>query len=399
MNINEGLAAKQSRQESFVQFSDLAGAAVLFLCLAYGYFYTSKIFNVAELGSLPQLCFILMVPFGAAKFILDENRAPLRISKGAYLFLLGAITIFVLPDFVIDRSTGFLVVMVMAITFSHNSIKSFVWWFTIVSALFLIFHTLLLILGVIQTSVVTSYTSDGSVVVRNSLGFSNVNSYLVYLSPVLLGTVYLVDNARKCRFIIAVSMLLCVFIYYLTGARTGAIALLVALSLLFFYTLFEKASFFRFLQKLAPASFLIFTILSILIAYIYGESTNNISELLSRRPEYWLYALNNTNQIWGGGGNLQLNSYSNVPIDNAYISILFSHGLISVFFLALLYGSFMFHLTKSGDTKMQIVSLAFLVYGLAEANCSAIYNFTFALVFIHLFHSNIFQIDVKKEQL
>ena len=109
--------------------------------------------------------------------------------------------------------------------------------------------------------------------------------------------------------------------------------------------------------------FLLFTICSILLAVFFGDNrTNIISRLLSGRPFFWDYYIENGTMFTFLGNN----RVSNMFLDNFYLYLLVQLGIIGYLIYFVIYYSSLKKLSK--NYKYLIIATVFLIYGLFEAN-------------------------------
>lgn len=226
-------------------------------------------------------------------------------------------------------------------------------------------------LGIIDT-VTAGRFIDNETVYRNSLGFGNVNTPFIYFMGIVFGFYYFLRKKSLILFYILATL----FAFYLfkeTDCRTGMYIYLIFVFVSLFYN--EKIN--KKLKPLVPHLFLIFTIFSFLIAILFGgEVHNKINELLSNRPYFSNYYLENHLFINIFGYEIT-GSYI---LDNYYLSLLVKSGLISYFTY--------FYIFKkggkiiSGDFKLVLILIFTFIYGILECNLYG--NFIYIILLISI---------------
>jgi len=107
----------------------------------------------------------------------------------------------------------------------------------------------------------------------------------------------------------------------------------------------------------------VLTIISIFIAKLYGNDLdNNISNLLSQRPNLWNYYIKNGYMLSILGKGI----HPDYIMDNFYLFLLVEMGITGYFIYFIIYYKSLKHLRH--DIKLLIIILIFYIYGLTETN-------------------------------
>ena len=219
----------------------------------------------------------------------------------------------------------------------------------------LIMYIIVLILGItdIISSTIAYRNIDGNLDVRRSLGFFNANAVFIYYLPIVLSGYYLFSNVKIFNILVLITATI---LYFFARSRAGYIVVCLFILL----SLFKNN---KIIPKLSKNMFGIMTIISILIAILYGQnSTNTINELLSGRPYFSYYYLEN-NLVFTFFGNNMINS---MILDNFYLRLLVNYGIIGylVYFYIYRKGSSLLQM----DYKLMLCSVIFLIYAFCESS-------------------------------
>ena len=165
-------------------------------------------------------------------------------------------------------------------------------------------------------------------------------------------------------------LLISLFIYHYTKCRTGFYTAILALS-------FNMINFKVRIKK-GNTIFIIFFIISILSALLFGTSKYNfVNELLSYRPWYSYQFLKEGISIWGMG------IPKNLILDNLYLRLLANYSIFGVFIYYYIYDKGSKLCIKD---NMLIYSLFFfLFYNIFEA--ITVGNFVIIIFIKEIFNS------------
>lgn len=329
---------------------------IIFLSILFKYLVSFEIKKSILYLLIAFICFLILLDLKNLKILKKEL---IRIS----IFL--CIALFFV---IFQQDVNFLISLIFAIIIMKNQDKDFIKIFFFSSIILYLFTIVLYLLEVRPDNVMIRYV-EGIIQKRYSLGFSHPNEVFLFYLPIVLSGYYLFSN-KKIYYIIM--LLASCILYKLSLCRTGFYTVLIFLILSKIYPIKKIAKSNIFVIK---NIIFIFTIISLLVAYLFGNELNNtISSLLSGRPYYWNYYLNH-NLMFTLLGKNKVEGYY---LDNFYIYLLVQLGII---------GTYIYHkINKKSIEKMItnrkyiIILLTFLIYGLTEANVIiGSINFIFAI--------------------
>ena len=161
--------------------------------------------------------------------------------------------------------------------------------------------------------------------------------------------------------------------YKATNCRTGYIAvILIPIADIIYSRMIKKRDF-----KIIKYFFIIFTLVSVGIAFAFGKSNNEVNVLLSNRPILYYEMLTQSNiTLFGNESN----------VDNTYFWLLYHKGLIVYMLYLLIYMKSVEKLSLSGIFVLPI--LLFGVYSMFENLDVYNYNFLFVIELITILNKN-----------
>ena len=214
-----------------------------------------------------------------------------------------------------------------------EEIKNFLFIIKTVISVFVLFFSLLTILGF-----------------SGVLGFKNENYLGLWLS--IHG--FVIFGLIKSSLIRNIMMFFVFLAIYITESRTALLGLLIALIIRFFWPVIKNKYVY------AVLTFIIF-LMPFLIIYIFSKSESLIifndivrdysgKNLLSGREEIWPIVIQLINKNiylgWGAGYQLKYLSYFDYSVHNLYLQIALQVGLIGLFFLLVGFGTLFFYIWK-----------------------------------------------------
>lgn len=346
----------------------LVAQCTLFVFIAYRYILMWLRVNniVTDFLIIAAILFSFILLFGK------------KLRKKEINFIL-LILLFIIISYIHGRTIDIIVSLIIAIFYMNieNSIDNFIKDFTITSAFFYLMTLLLNSLGIIE-QVGSSRLVNGSVDIRNSLGFIHVNSTFLYFIPIFLGILYI--NKSKSRnskiFTIAVLDIISIVLYSISLCRTGIIIVFIINLIILFRKFVSSSKMCDFLSKYA------YVYLPILLILLYRFTANDfsnhsINQLLSLRPYYITQALNAYN--FSLLGNDIANTFI---VDCAYIKILLNFGILSYVMMAYL-NIKSYELLKK-DFWLKLIYLVFIMYQIFENNYLYQTNFLMVIQFLLL---------------
>lgn len=216
---------------------------------------------------------------------------------------------------------------------------------------------------------------DGVTIQRSSLGFEHVNAVFKNFFPICLGLYMLFYNKKTSKKILLYSVIVLTgyVLYKATNCRTGYIAvILIPIADIIYSRMIKKRNF-----KIIKYFFIIFTLVSVGIAFAFGKSNNEVNVLLSNRPILYYEMLTQSNiTLFGNESN----------VDNTYFWLLYHKGLIVYMLYLLIYMKSVEKLSLSGIFVLPI--LLFGVYSMFENLDVYNYNFLFVIELITILNKN-----------
>lgn len=211
---------------------------------------------------------------------------------------------------------------------------------------------------------------DGETIVRNSLGFGNINSAFVYYLGIIFGLYYFLHNHKfKLLLLYVPTTLMALYMYRETDCRTGFYIYLLFVVVSLIYN--KKLN--NYFKRIVPYLFVFFTIFSFLLAIIYGTTmSNEVNSLLSGRPYFSYYYIKNFKFISLVGTGV----VGHYVLDNYYLSLLVKSGIVG-------YITYLYVFTKSSkiisdNYAYSLVILFTLIYGILE--CGLYGNFIYIIM-------------------
>lgn len=297
-----------------------------------------------------------------------------KFSKNKIIFI-ALILIVGMVDFIIANEIDIFIPLLFAIIYMReNGDKEFLKHFAICSLLFYVLTIFLCKVGLIE-NVEFIRVVEGKTIIRNTLGFTNPNHALTLLTPVIISLCLILnlDSKAKKNIFSFFALLISYLVYYQTNSRTGFYCIILFIILF----LFEKKISSSISNK-TKYMFILFTILTFLIAYIFGNSSSLINELLTNRPIMWIQTINiNAIELFGN---------SSIKLDNTYLWLLYRHGIIIYIFYMYIYSKSANYFSKNNKLFISIVIV--FVYSLFENTLNYVFNPIFTLSILYLLNSN-----------
>ncbi len=304
--------------------------------------YCDFLFHISKICIYVYFAILLVLTFLSTKNSKLPKKELLK-----YVVLIFSVLILTFQSSGID----FVIPLLYAIYFKNRDIKSIL-KYILISSIIMFSLTILLANLNLVSSVTMNRLENGIVLTRNSLGFIHVNSAFMhfFIIAVLL---FLFVNKKKILVIFI--LFVAFYLYTQTYCRTGLFCtILFAAFILLIPKKIQKK-----MVKNGQFFFLIFTILSFILAFMFGKNSGVLDELVSERFSNW----------YGCITNYSLVNFSGVDsifyLDNIYINMIYNYGIISYLLYFLLY---FISFKKIDNYKIKIILLFFLIYGLFESN-------------------------------
>lgn len=250
------------------------------------------------------------------------------------------------------QDVDILLLIAISIIFSEDkdAIKKIIKYFLISLIIIFISTILLSKLGILNYSTISRVIEGNIRVQRNSLGFKHPNEAYVYFFFISIGMYYF--SRKKLSYCIV--MLIGTFIMYnITLSRTGLICSIAFLLLILFYNKNIKINKYMFI---------IATVITFLIAVIFGDPNNTINIMLSNRPFLYNYYITN-GYIFNLIGNKIVDG---ITLDNSFLNLIVGSGLLFYGFYSILY--YLSGKLLENDRKLTQIFIIILIYGCIETH-------------------------------
>ena len=287
-----------------------------------------------------------------------------KFSRLEFLGILALLLLFLFISLITKEYSLFkLILFTLAfknVDYKH-CIKYDVWLrFYLIIAIYLLYS-----IGILQD--VTG--ARGETTVRHSFGFTNPNALALAVSIFCMEFMYVYNEKRlklKCLFIFLV-------MYFVTSATDSRTSLY---SVVFFMILFLSNKFFpaliqnRFFLRSAQLAPIILSVMIIYMVQSYIDNpTSNMSimydELLSGRLDIAaVYSKLFEPALFGN--NISANAFTDRSIDNFYITLFLSSGIIVSTWFFISYWILLQRLYKAGEMDLIFIFLSFTIIGISE---------------------------------
>ena len=208
---------------------------------------------------------------------------------------------------------------------------------------------------------------NGVLTSRDSLGFEHVNAVFKNFFPICLaGYMLFYYKSKKTKKVFFIIMIIISFILFLaTNCRTGFLATLLLLPLSVIFDKIKVKHKFEWVKYF----FLIYTLISFVIAYKFGPTSKSLNTLLSNRPILYYNMITTSKISLFGDINKGI-------VDNMYLWLLYHHGLIAYIIYFIVY---FLSVKKIIRNKIFVLPL-FLFYMYAMLENLDVYSYNFLLI-------------------
>lgn len=227
-------------------------------------------------------------------------------------------------------------------------------------------------LGILETAKL-SRVVDNVYIQRKGLGFTHPNIAFLYYFYIILGYYYINKNIKLFFSVTIISLIV---MYKITLCRTGLVCMLIfLLSIL----CLRKSKYIKINRYI----FSILLFLTIILAYSFGDYNNPLNILSSNRLYLWNHYISN-GSIFNIFGN-KLDSY--YIIDNMYLHIILSYGVIILFCYSVIYYISGKKIEK--NIKLSIIFNVVLIYGIFESHTfNSGINFILTIQILYIISKN-----------
>ncbi|MDD3615292.1 MAG: hypothetical protein PHC41_03600 [Lachnospiraceae bacterium] len=316
----------------------------------------------------PIKTFLMIIPITLSLLVLFY-RKNLRIKQYPFFFFL---IVAIVVTF-LTKEVDIILALLLAVIYINdnkdydNFIKNYV-----MSAIFFYFLTLILgKIGFVSGNNTVRLIS-GELIQRNSLGFEHVNAVFKNFLPIFFGVYILaLGKSKKKKYVyIFIITVISIILYYYSNSRNGFLTICFFLLFEFLVSRCQSNRINIAIKNITPYMFLIFTIISYIIALTIGNNLGPLSLALSGRPTLWNTLIHNTMfpSLFG---------LHNQGVDNTYFWLLYYYGII-IYLIYLV--TYYFGVKIISQNKKFIGPLIFMgLYSLFENMDILNYNFFIVL--------------------
>ena len=328
------------------------------------------------------------------------------INKYNYKTLIGLIIVTIILILVTIKSKDNLLlkVFILSIAFGDIEFNKFIKLDVIIRIIFMCVVILLYNIGLTENYFM--YREDGTM--RSSMGFAHPNNFGQYLLVICIDLVLL--RFKKLKFVDYVYVLLSIIlINYFSNSRTSQICLGILFLIMIILRKHINIINFKFMKLLIINSFLIFTIISILLANNYRENREwavQLNDLLSNRIAYASQFLEyyDINLL---GNDIEMkytqearaNSEQPWVLDNSYLVVLLRYGLIAYIIIYLIMLTITRDLYKRKEYSIIMLWLVYGINAMFENTLFKIQFNTLLIILASLLYKKIISKREEKEEL
>ena len=315
-----------------------------------------------------------------------------KITKKTALILFITVVLALITRIVSGTNT-ILMMCLLIIACKNIKLESVIKYDLKIKILFLIIVSILYFLNL--TNVNLHYRNG---VVRHSMGFSNPNVFSNYILSITVEYLYLRKDKIKIKDIVVILISILVIDYY-ADSRTQILCLIV-LAIILFLNKYTKKKFInnKINNFIIKNLFLILTIISLMLVYFYNQGSPlvySINEQTSGRVRRIAEVMDQYDiNLIGNKLNLvtsmqaKLTGEEQVALDNVYIYILLSYGIITFIYLCIAINKFIKYTIIEKEDILRVIILIFLIGGLMERFFVEIQINIFLLYFSHMIYNN-----------
>lgn len=307
----------------------------------------------------------------------------LKIKKEKYLFII-IVMIFGTIDFIITKEIDVFMSLLLAFIYLFDDgDKLFIKHFFISSCILYILTIVMVILNIIQNVEFVRLVNN-NLTIRNSLGFVNPNHAFTFLTPIIITFYLKLKNSDKNKWYLLLILLINFLIFMQTDSRTGFYSIIIFVIFIFFDNIIKKIMSPKF-----KYIYIVMTIVSIVIALLWGYKGSFLNNVLTNRPVIWNRHVTKF--------PIKLFGNSNALIDNCYLWLIYRHGLIMYLFYFVIYYKSTSYFLK--NKKLFISFLIVMIYSLFENTVNYAFNPMFILGIIYCLNGNTYRMCLLNEKL
>ncbi|MDR2654490.1 MAG: hypothetical protein LBC56_00230 [Oscillospiraceae bacterium] len=295
--------------------------------------------------------------------------------------------LFILAVTVLSKDANYLLPFLIAVTFSYDRREEFIKRFFTSSVMCFTGQLVLYWLGLAGNNATIRIAADGTVAIRNSIGFGSPNEGLCFFLPIFLSG-YLIIKDKKSKIVFYSAILAALaYIYYMTRSRTGALLILLFIVISFFDL--DKLGKHKFIINICKIMYFMLSAFSYILAMRFGRPSDNaINKIMTGRPYIWSLYMSHGIKLIGTGRKIAVPDSQILPqfgtsFDNYFLYTLHCYGLIVFVCIGILYFIMIQKMEKNGQFNMILAVMAYLLYGCTEAN-TLIASTNFTLIYLYM---------------
>lgn len=350
--------------------------------MGYTLFLFSNLFSGIDVVNNYHVLFSI---FGTALVLtgiitnFDSFKKAFVSSKFFALYIL--LSIISVASFFVTRNFAMIRLMVILAGLMTVNIKDLIRYDFSVRSLAVTAIVLLAIIGILPNNIIER-SGD---FVRYSLGFSHPNVLGVNVMMIILELNYLFKE--KILLLLSINVCAMIFEYAVPNSRITVVILLFVSLYLLFSKRINKIFAGRVLKRVVCLSFVILTVMTVLSVFAYKEhlpATNFVNRFTSNRLYLYGQAID-TAGISVLGTRPEKNVHQTVVLDNAYLELLLTFGILQYLCFAII--SFLSYKELFRVKKYHIIFLLFVmsIYGLMETSFIYVSTNIFLLFFVLAF--------------
>lgn len=310
----------------------------------------------------------------------------LKIKKKREMIILFVVIILAVITRIISNNSIILMLCLLIISFRNIKFEQIVKYDLCIKTLFLIIVVSCYFLNL---TTVNLHYRDG--VLRQSMGFSNPNTFSTYILSIVVEFLYLRRAKINIKDFIVIIMSICLINYY-ADSRTQIVCLIILATILFINKYLKKIVLnSKLINSIFNNAFLILTVLCLIIIVFYeqgNELVYSIDEATTGRikiaSEYLdVYDIN----LFGHNVEATSTTEDIVTLDNTYIFLLVSYGIVPLVIMCFFMRTYMKNTSIKNEEIIRIIMLVFLASGLMEKFCIRIQFNIFLLYFANILYN------------
>ena len=345
----------------------------VFLCVIYKILLASNIMNTSD-----KFIYVIIILFFCTAILSLLNKKMYK-KDFVKLLILGVIGFF---SIVMVESVNYVFPIIIASIYydkenKEESVKKIIRNFFICLLFGYIFIIFLNLIGILPSHDLIRF-KNGTIVTRHSLGFSHPAFVGLYYTFIMFAYFYL----KKTNIInVTISIVLSYVIYKICDSRTSLICNYIFIIMMI---LRNNRNLKKYMPKISPYLFIIFTIFTIVSSYAYYKyNVVFLDEFFSGRLSIYNNIINNYNILKLPFGS---KNYENIILDNYYLTIFLYFGYIGYVLWAIFY--IKTQKNMSSNIIFLIIQFVILFYGMTDSNVivSSI-NFMLSVQFLQLLYN------------